>query len=374
MGPGSLLCSYALWFVVIVRTVAEKFRIVGFDTTDGCAEKKRGYACRLLTLACKGKACEYEPIHALTTRLATRLLVLVSMYFSELLVKKLTIPALACIGAFTVSCSPTGGKTFDVSGVVRDIKEDGRTIVIRHRAIPGYMAAMTMPFRVRDTNEVVGVQSGDEVSFRLRVTRDESWVEKVRRTGKSTAQHLTSAPIGTATNRPKAFGLQSIPDFALTNEFGDQVRLRDFTGKAVAMTFFFTRCPLPEYCPRLSKNFRGAIDKLKAISGGPTNYHFLSVSFDPLDVPAALRAYGRTYGYDSNCWSFLTGDSGQIAELARGFGVAVTPGGGTIEHGFSTAIFDANGDLQNMWLIGGDMTDHIVGEILKAARPAADSP
>ena len=257
-------------------------------------------------------------------------------------------------------------QVFAVRGVVHEIKPDGRTLVVKHEEITNYMAAMTMPFRARDTNELAGLKVGDEIVFRLSVTEDESWIDSVRRIGRSAPAGIKPATV--ATNAPPDFRLTSIPDFALTNEFGQPLSLRGFQNRAVAMTFFFTRCPIPEYCPRLTKNFQGAIERLKALPGGPTNFHFLSISFDPIDTPVLLRSYARQYRYDSNHWSFVTGDNEQILELARGFGVGVTKEGSVYNHNFSTIIFDAAGRLQNMWPIGGDMTDQLVAEINKAAR------
>jgi protein SCO1/2 len=252
--------------------------------------------------------------------------------------------------------------------VVRELKPDGRTIVIRHEAIPNYMDAMTMPFRVRETNELSGLKAGDAVSFRLWVAAEESWIDQVKRTGTATVTESHPPPVTAKTNPPADFGLSQIPEFALTNEFGQPVSLRQFQGGALAMTFFFTRCPIPEYCPRLTKNFQGAVEKLKAAAGGPTNFHFLSISFDPMDTPILLRAYANRYHYDSNHWSFLTGHPDQVRELARGFGVPVSGTGASLNHGFSTTIFNADGRLRKMWPIGGDMTDTIVSEMIQAAR------
>jgi protein SCO1/2 len=268
----------------------------------------------------------------------------------------------------------TGARTYQVRGVVREIQPDGRTVLIRHEEIPGYMEAMSMAFNVRETNELAGLKPGDEVSFRLSVTGEASWIDRLKRTGRvsgvgNIGDNLEPPPPpAAATNLPAEFRLSQIPDFALTNEFGQPVSLRQFRGKAVALTFFFTRCPIPEYCPRLTKNFQGAIQKLKATPDGPTNFHFLSISFDPVDTPILLRSYANQYRYDSNHWSFLTGHPEQIRELARGFGVPVSGTGATLSHGFSTTIFDADGRLRKMWPIGGDMTDTIVAEILQAAK------
>jgi len=283
---------------------------------------------------------------------------------------------LVVLMTFAVSCGsrqPSGFTTkrdepqvFAARGTVREVKPDGRTVIVKHEAITNYMAAMTMPFRAKDTNELAGLKAGDEIVFRLLVTKDESWIDSVTRTGRSLSVEATAAPV--ATNMPGEFRLSLIPDFALTNEFGQPLSLHGFQGRAVALTFFFTRCPIPEYCPRLTKNFQGAIERLKALPDGPTNFHFLSISFDPVDTPVLLRSYARQYRYDSNHWSFVTGNNEQIQELARGFGVGITKEGSVYNHNFSTVIFDAAGRLQNMWPIGGDMTDQIVAEIHKAAR------
>lgn len=279
----------------------------------------------------------------------------------------MTVHLAACHSPqLSTPASARSPRVFAVRGVVREVKPDGRTLIVKHEEITNYMAAMTMPFRTRSTNELVGVKPGDEITFRLSVTDDESWIDRVLVTGRTTP--IEGHSKAAATNTPAEFRLTTIPDFALTNEFGQPLSLHGFQGRAVALTFFFTRCPIPEYCPRLTKNFQGAIERLKAMPDGPTNFHFLSISFDPVDTPVLLRSYGRQYRYDSNHWSFVTGNNEQILELARGFGVGVTKEGGLYNHNFSTAIFDAAGRLQNMWPIGGDMTDSIVAEITKAAR------
>lgn len=277
----------------------------------------------------------------------------------------------------SATATTTNVQTYPVRGVVRELKPDGRTAIIRHEEITNYMEAMTMPFRVRDTNELAGLRVGDVIDFRLKVTDDASWIDRVVRAGRlpSTNAPLVEVPADAgSTSLPKEFRLADIPDFALTNEFGQSLSLHGFNGRAVALTFFFTRCPIPEYCPRLTKNFQGAIEKLKNLPGGPTNFHFLSISFDAVDTPAVLRGYGRQYRYDSNHWSFVTGNIEQIRELAAGFGVPITPDGANFNHGFRTAIFDTAGRLQTMWPVGGDMTDTIVTEIVTAAKPKPAPP
>jgi protein SCO1/2 len=166
-------------------------------------------------------------------------------------------------------------------------------------------------------------------------------------------------------------------DFKFTNELGQAVSLNDFHGQALAITFFFTRCPIPDYCPRLSKNFQEASQKLSALKDGPTNWHFLSVSFDTkYDTVPVLKAYAEAYHYDPAHWSFLTGPADQIGELARLSDVKFDADGGLFNHNFRTLIIDAAGHLQMSFPIGGNLSNAIVEEIRKAAAVtnAGDSP
>src|SRR5438067_536082 len=130
--------------------------------------------------------------------------------------------------------------------------------------------------------------------------------------------------------------------YKFTNELGQAVSLNEFRGQALAITFFFTRCPLPEYCPRLSKNFQEASEKLFSNPQAPTNWHFLSITFDPeFDTSAVLKTYGERYHYNSAHWSFLTGPAEKIAELARLSDIKSEREGGLINHNFRTLIIDA---------------------------------
>ncbi|HEY3857249.1 MAG TPA: SCO family protein [Verrucomicrobiae bacterium] len=160
---------------------------------------------------------------------------------------------------------------------------------------------------------------------------------------------------------------RSLLNYKFTNELGQAVSISGFHGQALAITFFFTRCPMPDFCPRLSKNFQEASKKLSARSDMPTNWHFLSVSFDPeFDTPEVLKNYGRQYQYDPAHWSFLTGPPKKIAELAQGSGIKTERESGLINHNFRTLIIDPSGHLQTMFPMGGDLSDAIVQEIRKA--------
>jgi protein SCO1/2 len=259
-------------------------------------------------------------------------------------------------------------------GTVMELKPDGRTVVIRHEAISNYMAAMTMPFKAKAPEELAGLHRGDEISFQLQVTESESWVEHITKIGTVSLPPIQT-PAHSPTNRPN----HPLLDYKFTNELGQAVSLNDFRGQALAITFFYTRCPIPDYCPRLSKNFLEAQQKLESLPGAPANWHLLSISFDPeFDSPQLLNAYGNSYQYDPKHWSFLTGPADKIGELARQSGVSYQSDDGAFNHNFRTLIIDANGHLQMIFPTSGNLSDEIVAEIIKAAvvtnRPVAGNP
>jgi protein SCO1/2 len=215
----------------------------------------------------------------------------------------------------------TKTQIFQVRGVVIQVQPGGKELEIRHEAIPDYMPAMTMPFEVRDTNETRGLVAGDSVSFRLHVTDVDGWIDQVRKTG------------STPTNSPATAGFRAVrdveplqvgdvlPEFRFTNQLGQTISTSQFKGQALGINFLFTRCPFPTFCPRLANNFADVQRKLTQIEQGPTNWHLLTITFDPaFDTPAVLKTYAQGYGYDPARWTFATGDLEDITALADHFG------------------------------------------------------
>jgi protein SCO1 len=251
-------------------------------------------------------------------------------------------------------------QTYSVTGLVTKLVPTEGRIVVRHQAVPGYMDAMTMPFNVRDTNEVAALRQGDEIAFRLHVTDERSWIDGLKKLGSTNVTNLPPAAAPTNT--------VSVLDYRFTNELGRTVSLREFQGQVLAITFIFTRCPVPDYCPRLSKNFEEASQKLLSKPGAPTNWHLISVSFDPEhDSPAVLLEYAKRYRYDPAHWTFLTGAPEPVAELAKMAGVSIEREGDLFNHGFRTLIIDPTGRVQMSYPIGGNLSDFLVEDILKAA-------
>jgi protein SCO1/2 len=253
-------------------------------------------------------------------------------------------------------------RVFAARGVVREVKRDEGIAVIRHEAITNFMESMSMPFKVKSSSELAGLAPGDEVVFTLCVTDAESWIENVRRIAAGRMTPIQS--VETAAPIPA----KSILSWEFTNELGQAVHLNDFRGQALGVTFFYTRCPIPEFCPRLSKNFQMAQEKLETMRGAPTNWHLISVSFDTdSDSPESLRLYGERYHYDPAHWTFLTGSAEKIAALARACGARYDAAGGTINHNFRTLIINAAGRVQTVFPTGGDLSDQIVEQIIKGA-------
>lgn len=267
-----------------------------------------------------------------------------------------------------IATSAAAAQSYAVTGEVREVQFPARALVVKHDAVPGYMPPMTMSFNLARGVGIPAVDAGDRIRFRLNVTDDESWIDNIVRMQAGRGAPLESAAAEPPGQAPKAFNIGQLPELHLTNEFGEPINLKNLQGSAFAFTFFFTRCPVPEYCPRLSRNFQTASHVLKSESAVPSNWHLFSISFDPLDTPAVLRQYGRSYNYDSNHWSFLTGPPAEIGRLARGFGVKLTQERGSYSHGFATAVFGTNGDLRAFWPIGGNTSTNLIRELQAAMR------
>jgi protein SCO1/2 len=241
----------------------------------------------------------------------------------------------------------TSLRTFQVSGRVREITPATKTVTVAHEEIPGYMPAMTMPLQVRDASLLNGLLVGDEVHFELSVTEVDSWISHLEKVGNGFAT-LSSDPARNAAGMAEVQKDETVPDFALKDENGKLVRLSDFRGKAVVLTFIYTRCPLPNFCPLTSKNFHALQDRLS--KAFPGKCHLLSVSIDPkFDTPEVLKGYAALYQADSQAWTFATGTEEQINAVASLFGLVHEQESGLISHNLRTALISADGRLVHLW-------------------------
>lgn len=265
----------------------------------------------------------------------------------------------------------TNTQVFQVKGVVVELQADGKTVKIKHEEIPGYMDAMTMPFEVRDTNELRGLAAGDPVSFRMTVTDTEGWIDQVKKLDLP----KTNAPPATGPFRlvrdvePLNVG-DMLPEYHFTNQLGQAVKLSQFRGQALAITFIFTRCPFPTFCPLMSRNFAEGQTKLLATPNAPTNWHLLTITFDPeWDTPPRLKGYASQFHADPQHWSFLTGTLIDITAIAEQFGLLFwrEGDGANISHNLRTSVVDARGRVQKIFTENKWTSDELAEEILKAA-------
>jgi len=272
--------------------------------------------------------------------------------------------------------SQAGTTNYLVRGVLKEVKQDEHQLVIAHDDIPNFMEAMTMPFHVKNDAILTNVAPGEKVTFQLHVTETESWIDHVEKFDVSQSVPGRVPVVSKSDFHPEAItnsaatsnSKNPLRNYKFTNELGHSVSLSDFRGQAIALTFFFTRCPIPEFCPRLSRNFEQVQRKLSSMENAPTNWHLLSVTFDPAhDTPDVLKAYGASYQFDPEHWSFLTGPQDKIAEFARLCDVKFDPDNGLFNHNFRTLIIDASNHLQMVFPTSGDISESIVQELIRAA-------
>jgi len=284
---------------------------------------------------------------------------------------------LICLTAVLTSCKPKNSpsaqptQVYTVQGVIKELEPDGKTAVIKHEAIPGYMQAMTMPFEVRDTNLLRGLKPGDAISFKLAVTHDEGWIAALTKLDSPAPQAAPPPPPQPVMHVARALEPLDIgdklPDYHFTNELGEAVNLSQFKGQVVALTFFFTSCPFPEFCPRMTSNFAQAQRQLETMTNAPAHWHLLSISFDPAhDTPQRLATYAIGAEYDKSRWSFLTGEEDQISSLAEQLGENYWHEGASIGHNLRTVVVDPSGHIRN--IIGGSKwtVSDLVQDIVQA--------
>ncbi len=222
---------------------------------------------------------------------------------------------------------------YRVEGIVIQTKPAPPQIVVAHRPIDNYMPAMTMPFRVGRSVDLTKLTPGTRVAFELKVSKNASLARDIRVEGQNVAD-VPPKPVNTV-----AIGLK-IPDFLLIDQTGKPFRLSEHLGKIVVVDFIYTRCPLPDVCPRLSANFSSVSKKLRG-----QGVEFLSITIDPqYDTPEVLAQYARRYQAGES-WKFLTGAPTQVQEVAGLFGLVYWPEEGSITHAVATAVIGRDGTL-----------------------------
>jgi protein SCO1 len=260
--------------------------------------------------------------------------------------------ALALLGCGRSTNSDEGAGHYDTRGVVRGFSPDRSAIEIQHENIPGFMPSMTMPFVARDPKELADVKTGEAISFRMNVTQKDFWIDnvkKIRREEVNVAEPKQTSSVSTERDARLKEG-DEMPPFSLTNQNGERISLDTFRGQPFVLTFVFTRCPVPNFCPRMSNNFEELQAAIKAGTGTLATTRLLSVTLDPdYDTPKVLSDYAAFHHADSKVWTFATGDEKEIDLLTRAFSVYRQTEGGTISHGLATALIDRDGRIKRIW-------------------------
>jgi protein SCO1/2 len=264
-------------------------------------------------------------------------------------------------------------REYVLKGQILSVAPDQKEASIKHEDIPNFMPAMTMPYKVRDPKEFANLQPGDLISAKLIVVTNDAYLEEVRKVGEAALE----APPGTDAAPPPAssgFELleanQAVPDAPFVDQDGRPRRFASFKGSTVVLTFIYTSCPVPTFCPLMDRHFT-SIQRSLQRDPALADVHLVSISFDPVtDTPQVLKKHAAALGADHARWTFLTGERDEIDRFASRFGVTISRDAKdpvNIAHNLRTAIVDAEGRLVKAYT-GNEWTpDQILADLKSGA-------
>ena len=265
-------------------------------------------------------------------------------------------------------------KTFKLRGKVVSTNPATAEVTVNHEAIPGFMEAMTMPYKVKDANILSELHPGDVITADVLVSKDANsdvLLDHIVVVGQSRPDYRPTVSYHVPAPGDK------VPDFKLRNQDGRPISLDQFRGKELLITFIYTRCPLPTFCPRVTRNFADINRQLAADPALSNRTHLLCVSFDPEnDTPERLRAYGATYiGSDAKTafarWDFAVPGKQALDKMAQWFDVGLThEADSTITHTLSTTLIGADGKVIRFYPGNGWTVDQVLSDVKQAAPRA----
>jgi protein SCO1/2 len=241
---------------------------------------------------------------------------------------------------------PNEERVYPLRGEVVKVDRASGQVAIHHEEVPGYMPAMTMPFDLSGQDVLLDLQVGDRVAGTLRVGAGRSALTEVTITemALATPRALIDGEAAPADHRLKPGDL--VPDFAVTTGDGVTLRLSDLRGKVVALTFIYTRCPLPDFCPLMDRKFADLARLLMARPERARGVRLLSISFDPEhDTPEVLARHARTLGAEGPLWTFAVASHDELARVGPLLGLSYGPSTSQIVHTLTTAVIDPDGRL-----------------------------
>jgi protein SCO1/2 len=278
----------------------------------------------------------------------------------------------------TVSCNrsrTTAAKRYPFTGRVVSVDSQAQSAVIDGDAIPGFMDAMAMPYKIKPAATLQHLLPGDSISADVMVLQPNTkndgaipdyWLENVK-----TTAHIDAVPAAGANPLHMPATGEDVPDFVFTNQAGQRISLKQYRGHVLLVTFIYTRCPFPDFCPRMSSNF-AEIYRQAATDPALAGTHLLSISFNPEhDTPQVLREYGYSVAHTHEealfrRWEFAAPRAADLPRIADFFALTVKPEGGVITHNLSTAVIGPDGKIVK-WYHGSDWQ---VSDLIKDAVAA----
>lgn len=266
-------------------------------------------------------------------------------------------------------------KRYRLHGKVVAVDKDKKQATIAHDKIPGFMDAMTMPFDIKNEDVLNTLSKDAEIDADLVVDNvaGKSWLENFSVVSAPDPNNPAPAP-----NENFAQIGKEVPDFKLTNQDGKPVSFKDFRGRALAITFIYTRCPLPDFCIRMSKNFSNLANQLAAQTALSDKIRLLSISFDPAtDTPETLKKYGLDYiGKDSpaadfKIWQLATAPENDVRNIADFFGLQYdtdAENNTLINHTLRTIVIAPNGKVTKVFTGSQWTNEDLLAELQKTLQ------
>jgi protein SCO1/2 len=279
--------------------------------------------------------------------------------------------ALLLVAVIACACSRTPpAKEYQLQGQILDIKPETGEVLVRHGDIPGFMPAMTMPYKVGDAKLLSDKQPGDLITATLVVGETAAHLSQISKTGHAPIVDAT-APEITESDILKPG--DAVPDTRLVDENDSARPLTSLKGHRVALTFMYTRCPQPDFCPLMDRNFAAIQNAIKK-TPGLGDVRLVSVSFDPaFDTPAVLKEHARTLHADPAFWHFVAPSRDDVKKFAAKFGVTAVPADdnpAVLTHNLTTAVIDPDGKVVKMHAGNNWTPAELIADLEAAPAPA----
>jgi protein SCO1 len=270
--------------------------------------------------------------------------------------------------------SRSNQRTYAVHGQVVAVTPDRQEATIKHGEITGLMPAMTMPYKIREKTELQAVKPGDVIDATLTIVENDAFLTGVKKVGEAPLEEAPREPTTVITGSGPALLKpgEVVPDAAFVDQDGKKRAFNSFRGSMVVLTFIYTRCPLPTFCPMMDRHFVSIQERMQ---DDPLlkKVHLVTITFDPAyDTPPVLKKHARELNADLSRWTFLTGDPQAIQTFGGRFGVIVTRATNDprdITHNLRTAIVGPDGKLIKVYT-GNEWTPE---EILNDLKPVANA-